>query len=507
MASITSLDEETSKKVIRQVEFYFSDSNLPRDAFLKKTISESDDGSILFSHIYVAYLNSGKVDLFFRSTSLSYGITLHGRTIYLEQEEILVVSLALISSFSRMRGHLSLGDVKPEDVPEDTVKAVAETLRSSTFLKLSEDGKKVGRVTELAKPEEVIKQLDDRTIAASPLEYEVKLEDVESFFGQYAKVNSVRLPRHVADNRLFCGTALIEFASEEEAANVLKQTLSYSGVELELKPKKDFDEERAKQEEEVVKTRPQAGSNRKEKANAEPDYPKGLIVAFKLKKISAGQNIKEESTTDNEDVSKKNGEQDMAESNTEEIKQGVSEDVKDGSNHVEGEEKDADKTDAQESEDAEESPDVANEKEERTNIAAYKDNKDVVLREDLKSIFQKFGTVKFIDFKIGSESGYVRFEDAGAAQKARAAAVLTEEGGLTVKNFIANLDPVTGEAEKEYWNLLRNNQGKHRDNFKSNRGRGGRHNRGGRHSGGKHSRSRENDSANRANKVQKVGAA
>lgn len=39
-----------------------------------------------------------------------------------------------------MRGHLSLGEVKPEDVSEDTIKAVAETLKASTFLKLSEDG-------------------------------------------------------------------------------------------------------------------------------------------------------------------------------------------------------------------------------------------------------------------------------------------------------------------------------------------------------------------------------
>lgn len=39
-----------------------------------------------------------------------------------------------------MRTHLGLGDAKPEDVPEDTVMAVAETLRTSSFLKISEDG-------------------------------------------------------------------------------------------------------------------------------------------------------------------------------------------------------------------------------------------------------------------------------------------------------------------------------------------------------------------------------
>ena len=47
----------------------------------------------------------------------------------------------------------------------------------------------------------------------------------------------MRLPRHVADKRLFCGTALVEFSTEEDAMKVLTQTLSYAGAELELKPK------------------------------------------------------------------------------------------------------------------------------------------------------------------------------------------------------------------------------------------------------------------------------
>lgn len=54
--------------------------------------------------------------------------------------ESIVVDLALICSFSRMRGHLNLGNMKPDEVPEDTVKAVAKTLKTSSCLKLSEDG-------------------------------------------------------------------------------------------------------------------------------------------------------------------------------------------------------------------------------------------------------------------------------------------------------------------------------------------------------------------------------
>lgn len=39
-----------------------------------------------------------------------------------------------------MRGHLGLGDLKPEEITEDTIQAVTETLKTSTFLKVSEDG-------------------------------------------------------------------------------------------------------------------------------------------------------------------------------------------------------------------------------------------------------------------------------------------------------------------------------------------------------------------------------
>jgi len=98
-------------------------------------------------------------------------------------------------------------------------------------------GKKVGRAKELLEPDEVIEQVDSRTIAASPLPYNVKLEDVESFFAQCGKVNSVRLPRHVSDKRHFCGTALVEFSEEDEAKGVYEKTLVFAGADLEIRPK------------------------------------------------------------------------------------------------------------------------------------------------------------------------------------------------------------------------------------------------------------------------------
>lgn len=52
---------------------------------------------------------------------------------------------------------------------------------------------------------------------------------------------------------------------------------------------------------------------------------------------------------------------------------------------------------------------------------------------------------------MGSETGYLRFDEPEASQKARAAAVLAKEGGLAVKNFIAILEPVTGK--KHFFNF------------------------------------------------------
>ncbi|KAF0891814.1 hypothetical protein E2562_010995 [Oryza meyeriana var. granulata] len=433
-AAAASLDEAKSKDVLRQVEFYFSDSNLPRDTFLLKTVEESEDG---------------------------------------------LVSLALICSFSRMKKHLGLkAEVKQETMPEETVLAVAEVLRRSSALRVSEDGKKVGRAIELSKLDEIMEQVDSRTIAASPFPYNVKLEDVQSFFAHYGKVNSVRLPRHVTDKRHFCGTALVEFSEEEEANAALNNSLVFAGADLEIKPKKEFDAEREAKKEAYEKSNPSRNDH-------DEGYPKGLIVAFKLKRILVDGSLAEnggDKVGDTDDASKSGtGCEEKIPENSD-IKEVLSDDVEKSKEAAAGE--------------------VAQSVNKGENPSDNAD--DPISREDLKEEFCKFGTVRYVDFSIGEDSGYIRFEDSKAAEKARAFAALADEGGLIMKGHLVTLEPVSGQAEKDYWNAIKGGQGKYRD--RSNRGRDWKNNRGGKHFGGK--RGRHSDGHERAsNKARKVDAA
>ncbi|PHU14373.1 hypothetical protein BC332_15578 [Capsicum chinense] len=127
---------------------------------------------------------------------------------------------------------------------------------SQSLLCISEVGKKISRVSDLENLEE------------------------------HDKVNNARLPHHVANKMMFYGTALTELSNEEEVANIFNQNMVYEGVRLELKTKKDFDVERDNEEKEVEKNHPRSGPNSKNNSKPELDYPKDLIIAFKLKRIS-----------------------------------------------------------------------------------------------------------------------------------------------------------------------------------------------------------------------------
>lgn len=444
-AAAVSLDEAKAKLVLRQVEFYFSDSNLPRDNFLRKTVEESEDG---------------------------------------------LVSLALICSFAKMRSHLGLdAAVKEDSVPYKTVQAVAKVLRCSQALRVSENGKKVGRANELVKPDEIIEQVDSRSIAASPLPYNVKLEDVQSFFDQHGKVNSVRLPKLVS-GRHFCGTALVEFSEEEEANAVMEKKLSFAGADLEIKPKKEFDAEREAKKEAYEKS----NLNKKNGHEAQDEgYTKGLILAFKLKKILADGDKEQNGAdkVDDTETAKKEESSNSAEESA-----------------LAQEEKVPENADVREekSDDVEESKAADAQSVNKDGKSPPANDKELITREDFKEYFAKFGTVRYVDFSKGDDSGYLRFEESYAAERARALAALSDEGGLIMKGHLVTLEPVSGQAEKDYWSEIKGGQGKYQKDNRSNRG--GRNNRGGggRHFGGGKRGGRHSDSYERPNKAQKVDA-
>lgn len=127
-----------------------------------------------------------------------------------------------------------------------------------------------------------------------------------------------------------------------------------------------------------------------------------MIIAFKLKrKSSTEQNGNHQAAAESASAPETEGNKDTTKDNVK-VTEEVSE-VRDEDNNKD-DEKDAEngsgETDVQNPEAVEKSMDSPTEEddqapaEEKLSIAACKDNKDVVMREDLKSVFQKFGTVK-----------------------------------------------------------------------------------------------------------------
>jgi lupus La protein len=313
-------------------------------------------------------------------------------------------------------------------------------------------------------------------------------------------VNSVRLPRHLANKKHFCGTALVEFSEEEEVKNIIENSLVFAGADLEIVPKKEFDAEYESKKEAYEKAHPK-------KDNQDEGYPKGLIVAFKLNKITDDSATNESETkletSDSTEKSSGQGPEDGTPETSETKEDKCSADMT--------EEKEVGASEATESGEKCLGESLA-ESEKRHNNESLSGNgknisgnaKSPISREDLKEAFKKYGTVRYVDFSIGDDSGYLRFEDSEAAEKARVASVLTDEGGLIIKDNIVTLEPVTGEAEKDYWSNIRGIQEKNKDN-RNYKGRGGKNFRGGKPFNGK--RGRHSDSEKGSNKAQKVEAA
>ncbi|KAH8986611.1 hypothetical protein EDB92DRAFT_1878941 [Lactarius akahatsu] len=151
-ASINEGEETPEAQALAQVEFYFADANLPYDKFMW--------------------------------------------TLHTANEEHWV-PIATIASFKRMREFQPRG-----------VEWVANVLRTSTVLQVSEDETKVRRRAEVQKPKDAF----DRSVYAKGFGEEVPglQRTLEQFFSKYGKVAAVRM-RRVDGTKAFKGSVFAEF--------------------------------------------------------------------------------------------------------------------------------------------------------------------------------------------------------------------------------------------------------------------------------------------------------
>ncbi|XP_041971410.1 la-related protein 6 [Aricia agestis] len=172
----TPPDDELAERIVAQVEFYFSDANITKDAFLLKHVRRNKEG---------------------------------------------YVSLKLISSFKRVK-HLT-----------KDWRVVAEALKRSTKLEINEPGTKLRRIDPLPAYDETT---PSRTVVAVRMPIErPTVEAVSRLFAGCGEIALVRVLRPgnpvPADVRQFlnknpslvnCVCALVEFTESEAARGALR---------------------------------------------------------------------------------------------------------------------------------------------------------------------------------------------------------------------------------------------------------------------------------------------
>ncbi|KAJ7525119.1 hypothetical protein O6H91_17G037000 [Diphasiastrum complanatum] len=175
----SAASEDLKAKIAKQVEFYFSDNNLPTDNHLMKFVKKDPEG---------------------------------------------FVPIPVVASFRKMKSLTKNHAV------------VAAALRASSLLVVSEDGKKVRRAQPL--PDVDLEEVQSRTVVAENLPEDHSIQQMEQLFGTVGNVKLVRICQPEAANGAnqtaakFCKTdlvvsnklhALVEYESVEEAERAVAE--------------------------------------------------------------------------------------------------------------------------------------------------------------------------------------------------------------------------------------------------------------------------------------------
>ena len=148
-----------SASLAEQLAFYFSDSNLAKDRFLRRELSATAD---------------------------------------------LSMPVSVLLRFNRVAAHTS------------DAATVASALRHVDGLAVSDDGATVRRLAPLPEP----RGFDSRTLYAESLPRNPTIESLSALFGRVGRVAYVSLPR-IPGSQIVKGFCFVEFATDAEAASAL----------------------------------------------------------------------------------------------------------------------------------------------------------------------------------------------------------------------------------------------------------------------------------------------
>lgn len=165
------LTEDLKAKIVKQVEYYFSDANLPTDYHLMKFVKKDPEG---------------------------------------------FVPIAVVANFRKIKNLLK------------NYALVAVALRSSKELVVSEDGKKVRRLHPL--PHVDLEEIQSRTVVAENLPADHSIESMERLFGSVGNVKMVRICEPEAANG--ANQASAKFVKADMVvSNKLHALIEYESVE------------------------------------------------------------------------------------------------------------------------------------------------------------------------------------------------------------------------------------------------------------------------------------
>lgn len=228
---------DLEKKIIKQVEFYFGDKNLPKDRFLRQK-AEEDDGWI---------------------------------------------TLECLATFNRLKALSADTDV------------IANALRKSDagLVEISEDNKKIRRVLSKPLPENTVEARNaakSKTVYCKGFPKDSSLDQLEEFFANYGKVIYIILRRDL--ERSFKGSVFVEFSTVDEAkAFTLLESVKYNDEELIKMMKGDYykkkekenprkKEEKKRKDDDAKETKQESKEDAEEKEEA-VKYDSGCVVHFK----------------------------------------------------------------------------------------------------------------------------------------------------------------------------------------------------------------------------------